>query len=255
MPVRLLGLLFVSSILLVACGEPAGREARKAAEAERVPPQQATITFAGNAFDMEPATLEAAPVTITFRNNGREPISAFVGQFLPGKGIKDLTKVERDVDFLSHILPSGITPETAPGEKSHITISFPPGSYAVVGQPDDQPATFEVVAATKEIAAPTADLQVVAGDFFFKLSETKFPSGPLTIELSNEGIQGHEMLVTKVASKDVGGAYSVAPAPGGKLWLRARLSSGRYQFICFFPDPTSGKSHDKLGMKAELRVS
>jgi plastocyanin len=256
---KLLGLLAVVSVALVACRQEVQQEptGEPQEQAQPAPPQEATVSFDGTAFSIEPSTLEAAPVTITFQNDAERPASGFIAQFLPGKGPEDLAKVKSEEEFFSLIVPTGSTQETAPGESSQVTISLPEGSYAVVGEGPEQPATFEVAAATQEYQSPEADLQVEAGEFFFKLSTAEIPSGPVTIEVSNVGAQGHEVVIQKQGAKDESqeGAFAIAPAPGGRLWLEADLSPGTYDVVCFFPDPKTGQHHVDLGMKAELNVT
>lgn len=46
----------------------------------------------------------------------------------------------------------------------------------------------------------------------------------------------------------------VAPAPGGKMWTTVTLEPGDYTLVCFLPDPTTGKTHVKLGMKQDFSV-
>jgi plastocyanin len=256
---KLLGLLAVVSVALVACRQEVQQEPAEEPQEQPqpAPPQEATISFDGTAFSIEPTNLEAAPAVITFQNDGERPASGFLAQFLPGKGPEDLAQVKSEEEFFSLIVPSGTTPETAPGESSEVTISLPEGSYAVVGEGQEQPATFQVVAATKEFQSPEADLQMDAGEFFFKLSTAEIPSGPVTIEVSNVGAQGHEVVIQKQGAKDESqeGAFALAPAPGGRLWLEADLSPGTYDVVCFFPDPNTGQQHVDLGMKAELKVT
>jgi hypothetical protein len=45
--------------------------------------------------------------------------------------------------------------------------------------------------------------------------------------------------------EDIGGTTPIAPDE--RVWLDMKLPKGRYQLLCFIPDP-SGTSHVKLGM-------
>lgn len=254
---RLVALLSTVAVTLAGCRQAAEEavQAPKQAEEPLAPPQEVAITFDGKAFSMNPTTIEAAPVTLTFQNDGGEPASAFITKFLPGKGPDDLAQVKSEEDFFQLIVPAGSTPEAAPGESSRLTIQLPEGGYAVIGESGEQPATFEVTATSRKVAAPDADLQVDAGDFFFKTSKSEVASGPLTIELRNVGQQAHEMVLSKKGGKEEQGFFSFAPAPGGTVWVEAELTPGTYEMVCFFPDPESGQHHIDLGMRTELTVA
>jgi uncharacterized cupredoxin-like copper-binding protein len=254
--VRLVALLSAVAVTLSGCRQAAEEDVQAPKQAEEQPaaPQEVAITFDGTAFSMSPATIEAAPVTLTFQNDGGQPASAFITKFLPGKGPDDLAQVKSEEDFFQLIVPAGSTPEAAPGQSSRLTIQLPEGDYAVIGESGEQPGIFEVVATSREVAPPEADLQVDAGDFFFKTSESEVASGPLTIELRNVGKQGHEMVLSKKGGKEEEGVFSLAPPPGGTVWVEAELTPGIYEMVCFFPDPESGKHHIELGMQTDLTV-
>lgn len=254
--VRLVALLSAAAVTLIGCRQ-AGEEdvqAPKQVEEQLAPLQEVVITFDGTAFSMGPATIEAAPVTLTFQNDGGQPASAFITKFLPGKGPDDLAQVKSEEDFFQLIVPAGSTPEAAPGQSSRLTIHLPEGDYAVIGESGEQPATFEVTTTSRKVAAPEADLRVDAGDFFFKTSESEVAAGPLTIELRNVGKQGHEMVLQKKDGMGEG-VFSLAPPPGGTVWVEAELTPGTYEMVCFFTDPESGKHHVELGMQTDLTVA
>ena len=254
--VRLVSLLSAAAVTLSGCRQAAEEDVQAPKQAEEQPaaPQEVAITFDGTAFSMSPTTIEAAPVTLAFQNDGAKPASAFITRFLPGKGPDDLAQVKSEEDFFKLIVPAGSTPEAAPGESSRLTIQLPEGNYAVIGEGEEQPAIFEVAATSRKVAAPEADLQVDAGDFFFKTSESEVASGPLTIELRNVGKQGHELVLQKKDGKGEG-VFSLAPPPGGTVWVEAELTPGTYEMVCFFPDPESGKHHVELGMQTDLTVA
>jgi uncharacterized cupredoxin-like copper-binding protein len=253
---RMTVVLAAGAVMLTSCRQAAEEDVQAPKQPEEQPaaPQEVAITFDGTAFSMNPATIEAAPVTLVFQNDGTRPASGFITKFLPGKGPDDLAQVKSEEDFFKLIVPAGSTPEAAPGESSRLTIQLPAGTYAVIGEGEEKPAIFEVAATSRKVAAPEADLQVDAGDFFFKTSESEVASGPLTIELRNVGKQGHEMVLQKKGGKEEEGVFALAPPPGGTLWLEAELTPGTYEMVCFFPDPESGKHHIELGMQTDLTV-
>lgn len=253
---RAAAVLSAVAVTLTGCRQAAEEEVQAPKQAgEPASPQQVAITFDGKAFSMKPATIEAAPTTLVFQNDGTKPASGFITKFLPGKGPDDLAQAKSEEDFFKLIVPAGTTPEAAPGESSRVTIQLPEGTYAVVGEGGEQPAVFEVTATSRKVAAPEADLQVDAGDFFFKTSESDVASGPLTIELRNVGKQGHEMVLSKKGGKEEEGVFSFAPPPGGRVWVEAELTPGTYEMVCFFPDIESGRHHVELGMQTDLTVA
>ena len=70
-------------------------------------------------------------------------------------------------------------------------------------------------------------------------------SGPLTIELANEGDLAHNLRLLR-DGEDVGGTPSF---PGGRTEsARVRFSPGTYEMVCTVGD------HAELGMKGELEV-
>jgi plastocyanin len=251
----LFGSVALSALATVACNQEVQREPRE----QRPPaaPQEATVAFDGSEFSMEPSTLQAAPVVITFRNDSEVGTSAFFAKFLPGKGPQDLggdLQAESPEEYFSTLVAAGATPLTGPGETSDVTTSLPEGIYAIGGEGREKPAEFRVVPATTRVRQPEADLRVDAGEFFFKISEPEVAPGPVTIRLSNVGVQGHELVLGKQGGTEADSAFTIAPPPGGIVWFEAELSAGRYDVVCFFPDPETGQHHVDLGMRAELRV-
>jgi hypothetical protein len=103
------------------------------------------------------------------------------------------------------------------------------------------------------VAVPASDLLIETGEFFFKIDGQV--SGEGTVQITNVGKQGHEVVIFERGA-DEEGFFSMAPAPGGSLWTTMELQPGTtYQVRCFFPDPKTGKPHDKLGMKTTLEVA
>ncbi len=122
-----------------------------------------------------------------------------------------------------------------------------------------------------EVSPPQADVEVTLKDFRFVVPAT-MPSGPLIMQMINQGAQTHQMVLLKLASGKTASevpAYlqsSSGPPPGtvvgglavlgvGKTaWLVVDLAAGKYVMVCTLLDPASGKSHAELGMLTSFTV-
>jgi plastocyanin len=114
-------------------------------------------------------------------------------------------------------------------------------------------AFFEVAAATgPSVRVPETAFRIDTGEFFFKIDGAV--AGEATVAIANVGKQGHEVVIFQEGA-DEEGFFGFAPAPGGRVWTSIDLQPGTYQVRCFFPDPKTGKPHNKLGMKATLEVA
>lgn len=124
--------------------------------------------------------------------------------------------------------------------------------------------------------------EVVATDFAFGGLEESYAPGPLSIDLSNEGDEVHELLVVKVkdgveetaeelvqlsqeeAFEKVDFVGNIDPlAPGDEDYVVVDLEPGRYVVTCFLPEgavdmehlDAEGMPHALSGMVAELTVA
>jgi plastocyanin len=94
-------------------------------------------------------------------------------------------------------------------------------------------------------AKPGQTLRVVADEYSFDPAKIVLASGPLRVELKNEGVLAHNLRVLR-DGRDVGGTDTFQ---GGKTRMgRVPVSPGRYDFVC-----TVG-NHAQLGMRGELEV-
>ncbi len=118
---------------------------------------------------------------------------------------------------------------------------------------------------------PQANGQVLLRDFSYVLPST-IPSGPITLQVTNQGSQPHEMALYQLASgkrmqdvlaflqkptgpppfQEAGGIAALAP--GSTAWLKLDLQPGNYVALCFVPDSTTGKPHVMLGMITTFTV-
>jgi plastocyanin len=221
------------------------------------PPAGITITVTDTAYEV-PSGLEAEPVTITLQNESDTVHPAFFVRLnegvTPGQVRNAFPKGEEAI--LSLVTVAGALPPAKPGGTSQATIEFPEGSYVVLDPEAKGPppmAFFEVAAATgPEVRVPAAAFRIEVGEFFFKIDGAV--AGEAPVEIVNRGKQGHEVVIYRKGAEEEG-FFSLAPAPGGRMWTSIDLEPGTYQVRCFFPDPKTGKPHVKLGMKATVEVA
>jgi plastocyanin len=94
-------------------------------------------------------------------------------------------------------------------------------------------------------AQPGQTVRVVADEYSFDPAKIVLASGPLTVELKNDGALAHNLRVLR-DGQDIGGTDTFQ---GGKTSsAQVQVQSGRYEFVC-----TVG-NHAQLGMRGELEV-
>jgi hypothetical protein len=252
-------------LTLAACGGGGGGgdDAGDAGAAQETPetaaPEEVTLTLDDSGYQAG-GTLEAEPVTITVTNETDAPHMTFFARLNDGVTQAQIEKsMKKGPDAIFPLITvAGGAPETEPGGTSSVTVDLPEGTYLVIDPEADGPPPvgfFEVTAATgPEVEAPEADWSIEAGDFYFETTDPV--SGPSLVEISNEGEQGHEVILAKAPAKsrkDEVGFY-LAPPPGGRMWVEIDLEPGDYKLLCFFPDPKTEKPHVKLGMERDFSV-
>jgi hypothetical protein len=169
-----------------------------------------------------------------------------------------------------------------PKGESNATIDLQPGNYVMlcfVDIPDKTPhfmkgmvRPLKVTVATAPSTAPVADLVISLADYAFIVKSGSLSAGKHTIQVDNDGPQGHELELVKLApgktAKDflawiaksegpppadpIGGVVGIAK--GGTGFFNVELSAGAYALICFIPDAKDGKAHFQHGMIKEFSV-
>lgn len=139
--------------------------------------------------------------------------------------------------------------------------------------PATSPDTTLVADPASANADPATELDVVAGEYTFALSADTVAAGRLPLELRNEGVEPHQLMVAKlhdgVTVEDYLAAYEEGAAAASALVDEAGgvnavdagavrtgyadLEPGRYIVVCFLPSP-EGPSHLHEGMVAGLTV-
>lgn len=125
-------------------------------------------------------------------------------------------------------------------------------------------AATTLAAASPAAAPPT----IVATEYAFDGVEAEQPRGTASFGFRNAGKETHEALLVRInpghtlkaaldanlegkAAKVVAFTYA-APGKRGKA-LKAKLTTGRYAFVCMIPDRKK-RPHHSLGQVARFRV-
>jgi hypothetical protein len=235
----------------------------------------------------QPLTIPAGLVDITFVNNGNEPHQAQIARMNNGvtfTQFQDALKQHDPGAALGLATLFGGPNSIMPGKSQEVILNLPQGQYAsicfVAGR-DNVPhymkgmiQSFVVTNPSNGIQVPPqANGEVQLRDFSYVLPSTLLP-GPMTLKVTNNGQQPHEMTLIKLAPgksiqdviaflsasipagpppfEEAGGMAGISP--GSSAWLKLNLEPGNYAALCFIPDPKTGKPHVMLGMIASFSV-
>ena len=238
-----------------------------------------------------PTTAEAGVTTITLENTGAETHQAQLVKINDGKAFSDLTTALATGDpsaALAIVTLSGGPTAVPAGTTGESTQSLEAGNYAFLcfisgadGIPHVAKGMISPLTVTGTASAgtlPEADATVVAKDFSFDVP-APVTAGEHTLTFTNNGPQPHEAGIVKLAPgvtvDQVKGMFTASPAPSGEApqgpppfeddggigaiapgataTLKVTLEAGaQYAFICFVPDPATGKAHAELGMIAAI---
>jgi plastocyanin len=94
-------------------------------------------------------------------------------------------------------------------------------------------------------AQPGQTVRVVADEYSFDPAKIVLASGPLTVELKNDGVLAHNLRVLR-DGQDIGGTDTFQG--GSTKSAQVQVQPRRYEFVC-----TVG-NHAQLGMRGELEV-
>jgi uncharacterized cupredoxin-like copper-binding protein len=246
-----------------------------------------TIALTGQEYSFSgPAEATAGVTTITLQNAGKEEHQAQLVKLNEGKAFGDLTAALAGGDpsaALALVTVSGGPNLVQPGATGQTTQNLEPGNYAFlcfisgadniphVAKGMIQPLTVTGTASS-DTTLPAGDATVAAKDFSFDIP-TPVAAGEHTFTFTNNGPQPHEAGLLKLTGgatvdqlkamftaspapsgdpgpppwEEVGGITAIAP--GTSATFTANLEAGQqYAFICFVPDPATGKAHAELGM-------
>lgn len=247
-------------------------------------------TLAVDAADFSfglPASVPAGPTHIVLTNTGKEAHQAQIARLNSGKTFADLTKVLQNPDpsgALALVTLVGGPTSVQAGQTGAVDLMLEPGTHVFLcflAGADQVPHIAKGMIAPLEVTAPATAGSLPAGDAKLTLKDFSFvgldklTAGKHTIAVTNDGPQPHEAGIVKLADgvtvpdvikllsaptppaggppwTEVGGIAGIAP--GSTATMDVDLPAGNYAFICFIPDPATGKSHLQLGMIGALTV-
>ena len=238
------------------------------------------------AFEAQ-AEIPAGVTRIVVSNTGQEEHQAQVARIAEGNSFADLTAALQQPDpaaALSLLTLAGGPTGVVPGATVSTTSNLEPGTYAFlcfVASPDGVPhlakgmvSQLAVTGTAADAPLPAGDAEVTLQDFAF-VGLTTLTPGKHTVTVTNDGPQPHEATLVKlnegVTVEQVVQAFASTEAPSGPPpWTGAggiagvaagttaamdiSVEAGEYAFICFIPDPASGRPHAALGMVGGLTV-
>ncbi len=266
---------------------PAGESQGAGPSASTAAGSGATLALQAQDYSFSgPATVQAGVTTISLQNAGKEEHQAQLVRINDGKAFTDLTAALATGDptkALSLVTVAGGPNLVQPGKTGETTQDLAPGNYAFVcfiSGADGIPhvakgmiAPLTVTGTASGGQLPAGDAQVTARDFTFDVP-APVSGGEHTFTFRNDGPQPHEAGIIKLTGdlsvdqikaiftassgpsspppgpppfEDVGGSGAIAA--GSSATFTVDLEAGaKYAFICFVPDPTTGKAHAELGM-------
>jgi plastocyanin len=234
-----------------------------------------------------PAEIQAGVTRIVVNNTGQEEHQAQVAKIAEGKTFADLMAALQQPDpaaALSLLTLAGGPTGVVPGATAATTSNLEPGAYAFlcfVESADGVPHLAKGMVGQLEVTGTASDAPLPAGDAELTLQDFAFvgladlTAGQHTVAVTNKGPQPHEATLVKLnegttVEQVVQAFTSTEPSGGPPPWTSAggiagiaagssatmdvEVGAGDYAFICFVPDPASGKPHAALGMVGGLTV-
>lgn len=286
-PVIILLSAMIATIVIAACGSqsssPSGTTLTTSTQ-QTIP--KITIKAVDFSFQL-PQTVSAGLVDVTLVNNGSQPHQTQFARINNGNFDEFKTTLDQKGPgaALGLVTLYGGVNTLDPGQSGEAILNLPSGQYAsicFVSGADNVPhymkgmiTHFSVTGSSNgSVAQPESTAEIMLKDFTFVLPNT-IPSGPVTLKVTNQGPQPHELDLLKLAQgktlqdaktflnstnpagpppfTDAGGMGALAP--GSSAWLKLSLQPGNHVAICFVPDIKTGKPHFMLGMISSFTVA
>lgn len=274
-------LVLLAMGIVMACAQSTTSNSSSSTGQRTIP----TITIKAMDYSYDqPRSIPAGLIDLTFVNNGGEPHQANIFHLNTGVTFAQFQSALRQYGPAGALrlgAPVGGPNTILPGKSQEVILNFPPGQYASIcfatgkdNIPHYMKGMVQSFIATGQDSEsqvqPKANGEVVLEDLKYILPTT-LSSGPITLHVSNQGIEPHEMTLYQLAPgksiKDAiaflqqpAGAPPMTEAggmaalePGSSAWVKLNLQAGNYLALCFVPDPT-GKPYVMLGMITQFAV-
>jgi len=268
-------------------------------------PSIAEITLGGEDFAFAlPDTIAGGLVRFHFVNDGQEDHHAQFISLNDGvsraqfdslfAAVMEAVPTEGEVAFMRLFeiaTVAGGPSVIAPGTRMDVAMELAAGEYILlcfVPSPDGVPHLAKGMRRWLTVTAPPAEAPpppVAAGqvdmvDFAFAQLPA-MDSGQVVLEVTNSGVEPHEMVVLRLEGVTIeqvlpmltgpppsesapppgppplrfmGGLQAIMP--GQRAWVTLDLPPGDYALICFIPSPANdGQSHAALGMVKAFTIS
>lgn len=237
-----------------------------------------------------PDSVSAGATEITLRNEGQDEHQAQIARLNTGVTLEQLTGELQNQDpsaALGLVTLVGGPTGVLPGAQGTVGLDLEAGTHVflcfIAGE-DGIPHIAKGMVAPLEVAEPAAggalpdgDAELTLQDFGF-VGADSLAAGAHTITVTNAGPQPHEATIVKLADgvtvEALRGMFSdpnAAPPPSGpppftsaggiagiaansSATIDVDLEPGAYAYLCFIPDPATGKAHAELGMIGGLTV-
>lgn len=242
-----------------------------------------------------PESIPAGMTEVVIENAGEQPHSLWLVKLEDGKGIEDLMGVFAAMESDPSI-PEWLTfyggVGAAPGESSSYWIDLAAGQYAMFSFDVDEedvpdfakgmvaPLTVtEAGAGAAAMSPPQPDASVEFVDFSYVFSP-EFGAGEQLVEVTNTGMEPHEMIMLKLApdvTMEQAMEMMMAEAPPAEMadgpppvqeagvlppisagmtaYYPMNLEPGNYMVICFIPSaPNENAPHLELGMVQQISL-
>ena len=258
--------------------------------ASTAPSAAAGNTLAVEAKDFSfglPASAQAGATHITLTNTGKEPHQAQIARINTGSTMADVSAALQNPDpsaaFKLLTFVGGPTSVPA-GQAGSVDLKLEAGTHVFlcfIAGADNVPHLAKGMVAPLEVKEPASAGDLPAGDAKLALQDFAFvgldtlTAGKHTVSVTNNGPQPHEATIIKLNDgvtvpdvlaamnsttppagpppwTDVGGIAAIAAA--STATMDVDLAAGNYAYICFVPDPATGKAHAQLGMIGALTV-
>ncbi|MBB6015389.1 hypothetical protein ACFP9V_20265 [Deinococcus radiopugnans] len=236
-----------------------------------------------------PASVPAGWTTLEFRNTGQEPHHLQLVRLPDGMTQASFLaglQANEGATLASVEMVGGVG-MLLPGQSQQVTVNLSePGTYlelCLIPDANGVPHLALGMVKTLQVAPagavqaqpPQADFQVKLVDYGFELPRgVTVTEGPQVWEIANDGPEGHEMTVFRLAPgktmedvnaylKNPEGAMPLIPLGGAQAMAKGRVSylhldlaPGEYVMVCMVPSPGhQGAPHAVLGMLRPFTVA